>query len=313
MTWYNRITQAFKYAHEIEFDDTSKLVLMSDCHRGTGSWADSFADNCNLYYAALSNYNKDKFTYIEIGDGDELWENNEISYIVSTYRNIFELLDEFYADGRLYMLYGNHDMIKKGKYPGKKSICHLTEAGFNIPFLLSDIRYHEGLILKHRKTHDLIFLIHGHQVDLLNDPLWKLNRFLVRYFWRPLELIGVNDPTSVSKNRFKKRKAEKKLKQWTEKNGLILIAGHTHRHMFPFPGYTPYFNDGCCVYRGYITCIEIVEGKISLVKWNLKTRSDGTLYVGRDILAGPAGLSEYLKSNGDLSAKAPAGSSRISC
>lgn len=297
MTGYNRITRVFHSAHEIEFDDTSKIVLMSDCHRGTGCWADSFADNSNLYYAALSKYNRDKYTYIEIGDGDELWENKEMFHIVSAYKSIFELLDKFHADNRLYMLYGNHDMIKKSTYPGKKLRRNLTEAGISIPFLFSDIRSHEGLILKQRETRDIIFLIHGHQVDLLNGPLWKLNRFLVRYLWRPLELVGVNDPTSVSKNRFRKLKAEKKLKQWSERNELILIAGHTHRHRFPSPGQIPYFNDGCCVYRSYITCIELVKGKISLVKWSLKTKDDGILYVGRDILFGPVCLYEYMKSS----------------
>ncbi|NLL38767.1 MAG: serine/threonine protein phosphatase [Clostridiales bacterium] len=306
MTGYNRITQVFQSAHEIGFDDTSKIVLMSDCHRGTGSWADSFADNSNLYYAALSKYNKEKFTYIEIGDGDELWENKEISHIVSAYKSIFELLDKFHTDNRLYMLYGNHDIIKKSAFPGKKSRRNLTESGISIPFLLSDIRFHEGLILKHRKTQDKIFLIHGHQVDLLNGPLWKLNRFLVRYLWRPLELIGVNDPTSVSKNNLRKLKTERKLMQWSERNRLMLIAGHTHRYVFPSPGQTPYFNDGCCVYRSYITCIELHEGKISLVKWSLKTKSDGTLYVGRDILFGPVSLSEYMNNKNisvDLSAQ----------
>lgn len=290
MTAFSRITQVFKTAYEIDIDDTSRIVIMSDCHRGTGSWADSFADNSNLYYAALTKYYNNRFTYIENGDGDELWENRKISEIASIYKSIFELLGKFHSDNRLYMLYGNHDMVKKNAF----SRPCFEKAGIDIPFTFSDIRFHEGFKLKHKKRGELIFIIHGNQADLLNGPLWKINRFFVRYLWRPLELLGVNDPTSASKNRLRKQSVEKKLRNWSSKNSTMLICGHTHKYAFPMPGETPYFNDGCCVYRGYITSIELADGYISLAKWSQKTREDGTLYVGRDVIIGPVALSEYL-------------------
>ena len=53
----------------------------------------------------------------------------------------------------------------------------------------------EGLILKSTCGNEELFLVHGHQGDLLNDTLWPLARFLVRYVWRHLELVGFLDPT----------------------------------------------------------------------------------------------------------------------
>lgn len=49
--------------------------MFSDCHRGDGSFADDFANNRNIYMHALNQYYKNDFQYIELGDGDELWEN----------------------------------------------------------------------------------------------------------------------------------------------------------------------------------------------------------------------------------------------
>jgi hypothetical protein len=36
MSTLNRVSQVFDTAEEISFDDSSKIVFMSDCHRGTG-------------------------------------------------------------------------------------------------------------------------------------------------------------------------------------------------------------------------------------------------------------------------------------
>ena len=57
------------------------------------------------------------------------------------------------------------------------------------------------------------------------------------------------------------------MKKWSIKNNKILIAGHTHRAVFPKIGESLYFNDGSCVHPNGITCLEIEDGCISLVKW----------------------------------------------
>jgi predicted phosphodiesterase len=162
--------------------------------------------------------------------------------------------------------------------------------------LFENIDLHEGLILNYKDTDGQIFLVHGHQVDYFNDNLWGLSRFLVKYFWKPLESLGIKDPTSTSTNYEKKAKIEKKLIEWTKRENHMLIAGHTHRSVFPEVNEPPYFNDGCCVYPSWITAIEITNGKIILVKWGVKTKNDGTLFVSREILEGPNKLINYFKN-----------------
>jgi UDP-2,3-diacylglucosamine pyrophosphatase LpxH len=293
-----RIAQVFDSAQVIEFDDRSKIVLMSDCHRGDGSWADDLLKNQNLYMTALNHYDKEDFTYIELGDGDELWENKRFSDIVHVHSDVLRLLFQFFDDGRLYLLYGNHDIVKKNpKFVKANLYCYYDERKRRIMPLFKNIQLHEGLILRHKTNGIKILLLHGHQADFLNDRLWKLSRFMVRYLWKPLQLIGVHDPTSASKNHDKKEAVESKMIDWVKTNHQILIAGHTHRPVFPKEGEPPYFNDGCCVHPQSITALEITNGCISLVSWGVKTREDGTLYVARERMEGPAKLQGYMDAN----------------
>lgn len=121
----------------------------------------------------------------------------------------------------------------------------------------------------------------------------KAGRFLVRHIWRPLELLGANDPTSAAKNYKKKVAIEKKLIEWVKRKNQMLIAGHTHRPVFPEINEPHYFNDGSCVHPRCITGIEIADGCITFVKWSVKAKKDGTLFVGRDVLERPNKLKDY--------------------
>lgn len=293
-----RITKIFESAAQIPFDDSSKFILMSDCHRGDGSWSDNFLKNRNIFAAALNHYYNNDYTYIELGDGDELWENNKLIDIMHVHKDAFWLMSKFQNEGRLYLLFGNHDMEKKDygfkKNDIRKYFDHREEEYLTI---FENIKVHEGLVLKHSITNDKILLVHGHQVTTLNTTFWKLSKFLVKNVWKPLESFGVNDPTSPAKNYEQKISIAKKLSEWVDKEKHMLIAGHNHKPMFPEVGQTPYFNDGSCVHPRCITAIEISEGNISLVKWSVKVRDDeGTLFIDRDVLAGPRKLNDYFLS-----------------
>lgn len=273
MSYYTRLNKSFEGAIRLPLNCCSKYILISDCHRGTGTSNDNFLKNQNLYFAALQHYYKNGYTYIELGDGDELWENRCMKQIIETHGNVFWLFSQFQARNRLYMLYGNHDMSKKKQA------------------LLPDIPCHEGIILENVMSQDAkdIYLTHGHQADLFNSVLWRFTRFLVRYLWKPLERYGVLDPTSAAKNYTRKEKTERRLQHWAKQENHILITGHTHR-----PALTEedpyYYNSGSCVHPRCITCLEIERMHITLVKWTLATRPDMVLYVAREVLSGPIAL-----------------------
>ena len=252
----------------------------------------------NLYFAALTHYYNEHYTYIEIGDGDELWKNRNLSDIKYVHSDVFWLLSKIFNKSRLHFIFGNHDMVKKDdKFIQSNFYQYFNEQEKKYIPLFENIKLHEGLVLRHKVTDQRILLIHGHQASFLDYEMWRISRFLVRYLWRPLESLGVNDPTSTAKNSNKKDAVEKKLIEWVTRENHMLIAGHTHRPMFPEVGEPLYFNDGSSVHPRCITGIEIADGKITLVKWNLKTKDDGTMFIGRDVVAGPRALKDYYQQH----------------
>ncbi|WP_136480359.1 metallophosphoesterase family protein [Cognatitamlana onchidii] len=290
-----RLDNAYKNAKIIEFDDTSKFILFSDCHRGDNSFADDFANNRNIYFHALKHYYKEGFEYCELGDGDELWENLSFQSIFNAHKNVYLLMKQFHEQNRLHMIWGNHDMVyRKPDFVKKHLSSYFEPKTGKDEALFEAITYHEGLVLKHRKTNQQLFLAHGHQADWWNFLFWKWSRFMVRILWKPLNVMGIADPTSPAKNYKELIKIERRTKKWIADNeNLITIVGHTHRPRFPEPGDIAFFNDGSCVHPRSITGLEIENGAISLIKWHIATKDDGTLQIVRTLLEGPVKLIEY--------------------
>ena len=290
-----RLDRAYQNAHVVPFDDDSKFILFSDCHRGDNSFADDFANNRNIYYHALKHYYVEGFNYAELGDGDELWENISFSAILNAHKNVYELMQLFHKKNRLHMIWGNHDMVYRNPDTVKKNLSTYFDpkVGEDVE-LFGDIKYHEAIVLKHKDTNQEIFLTHGHQADWWNYNFWKWSRFLVRILWKPLNVMGIADPTSPAKNYKELIKVERRTKKWiTDNNNLMTIVGHTHRPRFPEPGDIAFFNDGSCVHPRSITGIEIENGAISLIKWQIATKEDGTLQIVRVLLEGPRRLVDY--------------------
>lgn len=270
MTKQKRIEQSFSKALHISMKDYPKIVIMSDCHRGTGTWADNFIHNRPIYTAALKYYFQTGFTYIELGDGDELWENRKFSDVYSTHREIYQLLHHFHDQNRLFMIFGNHDRIKEN-------------SAFVWRGLDSAIPFYESIIL-HDAGSLPIYMFHGYQGDLINDRLWKLSRWLVRYLWKPLELTGIKDPTSAAKNYTKIRRIEEDFITYSCRNKCALAAGHTHKPTLTKTDCGMYFNSGSCIHPEAITAIEIQDGRAALIKWSVCAHPDLSLYVCRETL-----------------------------
>jgi len=282
----------------ISLNQDTKLVIFSDLHRGVGDWADDFMHNSLVFVSALDHYFQEGFTYLELGDGDELYENRRLADIVQAHGNVFQYLNEFHKKGRLIYIWGNHNkQFGNTRWLERE----LKRARLHIRDLFLDLEVYETAILGNK-----IFLVHGHQGDPMNDLFAFLSRFLVRTFWRPLQTgLGFRDPTSPAKNLRKRNKVEEKILEWAREHSMVAIAGHTHRPMFasltkqqrqagqadePY-----YFNSGSGVHPRCVTCLEIQNMQIELVKWHIIADSDDgrRLRVQREILEG---CSESLES-----------------
>lgn len=284
-----RMKSLYENAPRISMKDKGRIVIMSDCHRADGRYNDNFSVNEKITFSALRYYYNMGYTYIELGDGDELWECKDYDEIINLYSNIFWLFSMFYAQGRYYMLYGNHDIVKRKKKFCRKYLetYYCENVKKNIP-LLSDINVYESLVIDMAGRYDTdskseILLVHGHQGDVINDTFWRLSRWMVRYIWRPLENLGVNNPSVPPVNNYKKRDKKGKVERWSEYSGTKVIAGHTHRPSIPEEGGT-YFNCGSLVHPRCITAIELEGKNIYLVKWCVEAGDNGVLAVKRSVI-----------------------------
>lgn len=297
MSSQKRITRAYETAKKIPFNDSSKFIIFSDVHRGDNSLADDFANNGNTYFHALNYYYEQGYTYCELGDGDELWENPSFKSILYAHKDVFKLLGKFYSENRMHRVLGNHDMVFENSKVVEKYLQYYVdnETDEKIP-LFPGVSFTEGLVLHHEDTQQEIFMLHGHQADWRNYKAWKVNRFMVLALWKQLQVFGIGDPTSPAKNFRELKKVERRFNNWIkEHENKITIIGHTHRPRFPNPGELALFNDGSCVHPRSITGIEIDQGSISLIKWHITTTREGVLKVTRKVLEGPNPLINYSK------------------
>lgn len=289
-----RLSRAYQNAKVKRFDENSKFIFFSDSHRGDDSVSDEFARNQNILLHALNYYYNHGYTYVEVGDGDELWEYPEFKLIRLAHSDIFFEMKKFFDDNRLIFLYGNHNIFLKNKTFVKRNYYHYNdEYNRDTKDLFNGIIPHEALILKNRRTGQEIFAVHGHQGDLMNDQLWKLSMFTLRYFWRYLHVVGFHNPASPARNQFTRHKVETAYKKWIRKHKTMLICGHTHRPRFPKKNELPYFNTGCCIHSKGITGIEVLNNEIMMVDWRVRADHKGALHIERYVIRGPKPIERF--------------------
>lgn len=289
-----RLTEAYNNAKIEYFDNNSRYIFFSDCHRGNCTPSDEFAKNQNIFLFALEYYFNNGYTYVELGDGDELWQNSNFKEIRLAHDEVYTLFQKFYDYNRLIMLYGNHNIyLKYRNFVEKNYYEYYDDYNQETIKLFPNIKIHEAVIFKHKDTGQEILAVHGHQGDLMNDKFWRFTLLSVRYFWRYLHSIGFTNPSSPVKNAEKIHKIERFYSNWIEKNKIMIICGHTHRPHFPKINELPYFNDGSCVRANGIQGIEIADGKIILVEWRISYNPPGDLHIKRKILRGPEAIETF--------------------
>lgn len=289
-----RLDECYKKAKVIPFDSKEKYIFFSDVHRGDNSMSDEFAHNQNIYYHALKDYYEKDYTYIELGDGDELWEHPRFEIIMSAHSDVFLLLREFYKKDRFLSLSGNHNIYMGNRLWTKRNIYRFHDDFLDKESaLFPDMVAPESYILRYKKTGQEILLVHGHQGDLFNDRLWFISMFSLRFFWRFLHAFGFQNPASPAKNRIKRHKIEVNFSKWINEKGVGIMCGHTHRPKLSKSSEIPYFNSGCCIHPRGINGIEIVDGKIMLIDWRVRPEENGNLKISKRIIRGPIPIEKF--------------------
>lgn len=263
-----RLDDVFAAAPRIRFDDSSRFVLFSDCHRGDSSQADVFAQNEGLFCHALDYYYREGYSYVEVGDGDELWRTSSFDAIRKAHEPTYERLHRFDQAGRLLMILGNHDLQGRAK-------DRIDKDG---------LVAREGLVLAHNGTRQRILVTHGHQVDLKSDRYGSTSRFLVRNIWGRLSFLGLDDKLAWREDpeelallprslygmiRMCSVAIERRITRWIAARGHPVICGHTHVPACASYGTPPYFNTGNCVTPGCLTGLELEGEWITPIRWTV--------------------------------------------
>ena len=240
------------YAHIIRYpgkkglvipfeEHAGKFIIFSDQHKGRRNGADDFMMAENNYLTALGYYSSNDFCYINLGDSEELWENN-IRQVKKMNKVAFEAEKKFLDHNKYVKVYGNHDLFWN---TSPLSSYHLNE------MYGEKIRVYEGVVLKTvigtpqtvtcsdgiasltpANSPLTIFLTHGHQGDGQSDGN-KFSKFFVAFIWAPLQALLRINPNTPAYNTEKKTLHNSIMFEWSaRKKNMLLVTGHTHQPVF---------------------------------------------------------------------------------
>ena len=291
--------------------NTGKFIILSDQHKGARNGADDFTMAEPNYLAALEYYFQNGFCYINLGDSEELWENNLIAVSKHNEKN-FDAEKKFIPHNRFVKIFGNHDLFWDND----------PLASWQLKNIYGEkIKVYEGVVLStHYGNKSLyIYCTHGHQGDAQSDGNW-FTKFFVAKIWAPFQAYLRINPNTPAYDSTKKSLHNTIMYEWSSsQKDILLITGHTHQPVFgsltllerlykkfqlaqqanetesilslqkeirkrekeftaiaiDYMGMKPsYFNSGCCCFTdGDITGIEIEEGCLRLIKWELQDES----------------------------------------
>ncbi|MGH2565943.1 MAG: metallophosphoesterase, partial [Ginsengibacter sp.] len=208
---------------EIDFNK-DRFIIFSDHHKGNKDHGDDFASNEKNYLAALDYYFSNQFSYITLGDSEELWKYKP-GEIISKNGKALASEARFHELKKYFKTFGNHDLTWKNKLD--------VDIWFKGIFILP-LPVYEGLILKTKIDNKplSIFITHGHQGDKMSDNN-GCSTWIVSHIWRPLQRylkINVNTP---AKDYELTDEHNIMMYEWSRsKKKLALITGHTHKPVF---------------------------------------------------------------------------------
>ncbi len=199
----------FNQAPVMKLSRGARLVIFSDLHLGNRGRGDDFLKNSSLFMDILKHYYLSAgWALVLNGDIEEL-HRFSLQNIERSWPDLYALLAEFYDRGRLHKIVGNHDIALSlyGEYP-----------------------FHDRLLAALRlqfRGNDL-FIFHGHQASGFQTRFNLLTGFLLRYVARPLGISSY----SVSQNKLRQYRMERRVYAFSQANRIASIMGHTHRPLF---------------------------------------------------------------------------------
>lgn len=244
----------------LPFDPVNdRFIIFSDQHKGCRDGADDFAGAEKNYLSALDYYYANRFSYISLGDSEELWENS-LRSVKKHNQAVFDREKKFLQKDRFYKVFGNHDLFwdndplaawhlkdiygeKLRVYEGLILMPSVAAVNSRLPTpdlssvasAKEDSRLFSGGAVDSRlltPDYRLLFLTHGHQGDAQSDGNW-FSKFFIANIWAPLQAYLRINPNTPAYDAEKKTLHNRIMYEWSaEKENTWLITGHTHQPVF---------------------------------------------------------------------------------
>lgn len=300
-----------------------KFIIFSDQHKGAKNGSDDFMLAEPNYLAALDYYFNQGFYLINLGDNEELWKNS-IWKVLKNNEASIEKEKQFVTARRFTKIYGNHDLYWHNDPLAKFQLKKMYDEDMNVyegiilkivndnhPYEIFCTHGHQGDLQSDGNWFSQFFVskIWGPFQAFLkinpntpanNDTLKTANNRIM-YEWsskqKNLLLITghTHQPVFGSLTHLerlyrdlemaKAKSDEKKITALKEEIQHVEKEYKTVSENFLQMNPT-YFNTGCCCFNdGDITGIEVENGSIRLIKWEMQNRSPVRIILEENTLA----------------------------
>ncbi len=194
--------------------DLGRFIILSDAHKWDRSAVDLFRNVERVYLNALKYYDERNFTLVLLGDIEE-GAGDRLRHVLEKYPLTLASEAKFLPD-RYLRVYGNHDHDWK-----KDEFREHLDAAMGTP-----VEVHPSLLIG-----DNILVVHGHEGDFFSDELHGFTQIVLRAFKKLFESLQGHSRTTAENSRLRDRRA-KLLYKWGKRNGMLVVAGHTHSAYF---------------------------------------------------------------------------------
>ena len=286
-----------------------RIVVFSDLHLGNGGRTDDFKPNSDMFFRVLHDYYlAGGHSLILNGDVEEL-QRFRLADVLRAWRPIYDLFDRFDRDGRLFRLVGNHDLdlMDRSDHPflvrdalrfsyhdnsifvfhGHQTSVRFEKynklVGFGLRYFANPLKIKNYSVahdsLKRFRTEERVYefasrnkvlSIIGHTHRPLFESMSKVDSIKFE-----VERLCRKYPKASAKKQTKIERAIANYRNELEGIDLDEDPGASVASLYNANLVVPcMFNSGTVIGKRGMTCIEIGEGRISLVHWFDDRRSD---------------------------------------
>ncbi len=303
---YQTLSGLLVEAPHLTITDQDKIVVFSDLHMGNGGPHDDFLPNSNFFKYLLEQYYlQNQYQLILNGDIEEL-QKFSLRSITRKWRDLYHLFNEFEKKGAFYKLVGNHDAeLFSKKHNIKKPLYHSLKLNYGrhqivifhghqaslfmerfhffctiaLRYIISpigiknysvshnsNVKFNtEKRVYDFARKHKVVSLI-GHTHRPLFESLSKIEylKFKIEQYCRDYS-HGEKDDATREKIAAKIKKFNAELQYLSQKKNK---RNGSRSSLYNSDLMVPcIFNSGCAIGKTGITAIEIAGGKISLIHW----------------------------------------------